>query len=53
VSCLIRSSEVGYCAKPTSHFLLKGVQFAIAEDPVSVDHLVSPGEAIRIAMARQ
>jgi len=32
---------------------VKGVQLAIAEDAVSVDHLVSPEEAIRIAMARQ
>jgi hypothetical protein len=29
------------------------VQLAIAEDAESVDHLVSPEEAIRIAMARQ
>ncbi len=33
--------------------LVKGVQLAIAEDAVSVDHLVSPEDAIRIAMARQ
>ena len=32
---------------------VKGVQLAIAGDAVSVDHLVSPEEAIRIAMARQ
>jgi arylsulfatase len=32
---------------------IKGVQLAIAEDAQSVDHLVSPEEAIRIAMARQ
>jgi arylsulfatase A-like enzyme len=32
---------------------VKGVQLAIAEDAVSVDHLVSPEEAIHIAMARQ
>jgi len=32
---------------------VKGVQLAIAEDAVSLDHLVSPEEAIRIAMARQ
>jgi arylsulfatase len=32
---------------------VKGVQLAIAEDAVSVDHLVSPEEAIQIAMARQ
>jgi arylsulfatase A-like enzyme len=32
---------------------IKGVQLAIAEAAVSVDHLVSPQEAIRIAMARQ
>ena len=33
--------------------VVKGVQLAIAEDAVSVDHLVSPEDAIRIAMARQ
>ena len=32
---------------------VKGVQLAIAEDAVSLDHLVSPEDAIRIAMARQ
>jgi arylsulfatase A-like enzyme len=32
---------------------IKGVQLAIAEDAVSLDHLVSPEEAIHIAMARQ
>jgi arylsulfatase len=32
---------------------VRGVQLAIAEDAVSVDHLVSPEDAIRIAMARQ
>jgi arylsulfatase len=32
---------------------VKGVQIAIAESAESVDHLVSPEEAIRIAMARQ
>jgi arylsulfatase A-like enzyme len=32
---------------------IKGVQLAIAEDAVSVDHLVVPEEAVRIAMARQ
>ncbi len=32
---------------------VKGVQLAIAEDAVSLDHLVSPEEAIQIAMARQ
>jgi arylsulfatase A-like enzyme len=32
---------------------VKGVQLAIAEDAQSVDHLVSPEEAVRIAMARQ
>jgi hypothetical protein len=32
---------------------VKGVQLAIAEDAVSVDHLVSPEEAVRIAMACQ
>jgi arylsulfatase len=32
---------------------VKGVQLAIAEDAVSVDHLVKPEDAVRIAMARQ
>jgi arylsulfatase A-like enzyme len=32
---------------------IKGVQLAIAEAAVSADHLVSPAEAVRIAMARQ
>ena len=32
---------------------VKGGQLAIAEDAESVDHLVSPEEAVRIAMARQ
>jgi arylsulfatase len=32
---------------------VKGVQLAIAEDAESVDHLVSPEEAVHIAMARQ
>ena len=32
---------------------IKGVQLAIAEDAVSLDHLVSPEEAINIAMSRQ
>ena len=32
---------------------VKGVQLAIAEDAESLDHLVSPEDAIRIAMARQ
>jgi arylsulfatase len=32
---------------------IKGVQLAIAEDAESVDHLVSPEEAVRVAMARQ
>jgi hypothetical protein len=32
---------------------VKGVQLAIAEDAESVDHLISPEDAIRIAMARQ
>ncbi len=32
---------------------VKGVQLAIAEDAESIDHLVSPEDAIRIAMARQ
>ena len=33
--------------------VVKGVQLAIAEDAVSVDHLVSPEKAIAVAMARQ
>ena len=32
---------------------VKGVQIAIAEDAVSLDHLVKPEEAIQLAMARQ
>jgi arylsulfatase len=32
---------------------VKGIQLAIKEDAESVDHLVNPEEAIRIAMARQ
>ncbi len=32
---------------------IKGVQLAIAEDAESLDHLVSPEEAMRVAMARQ
>jgi arylsulfatase A-like enzyme len=32
---------------------VKGVQLAIAEDAVSLDHLVSPEQAVHIAMARQ
>ena len=32
---------------------VKGVQIAIAEDAVNSDHLVSPEDAVRIAMARQ
>jgi arylsulfatase A-like enzyme len=32
---------------------VKGVQLAIAEDAVSLDHLVSPEEAVRIAMSMQ
>jgi arylsulfatase len=32
---------------------VKGVQLAIAEAAESLDHLVSPEEAVRIAMARQ
>ena len=32
---------------------VQGVQLAIADDAVSLDHMVSPDEAIRIAMARQ
>lgn len=32
---------------------VKGVQLAIAADAVSLDHLVKPEDAVRIAMARQ
>ncbi|MEO6834398.1 MAG: arylsulfatase, partial [Candidatus Tumulicola sp.] len=32
---------------------VKGVQIAIADDAVNLDHLVSPEEAIRIAISRQ
>ena len=32
---------------------VKGVQLAIADAAENVDHLVSPEDAIRIAMARQ
>jgi arylsulfatase len=32
---------------------VKGVQLAIAKDAVSLDHLVSPEEAVHIAIARQ
>jgi hypothetical protein len=32
---------------------VKGVQIAIAEDAVSLDHLVKPEEAIAMALARQ
>jgi arylsulfatase len=32
---------------------IKGVQLAIAEGAVSLDHLVSPEDAVRIAMSRQ
>ena len=32
---------------------VKGVQLAIAEDAVSLDHLVVPEDALRIALARQ
>ena len=32
---------------------VKGVQLAIAEAAESAEHLVSPEEAIRVAMARQ
>jgi hypothetical protein len=32
---------------------VKGVLLSVAEDATSLDHLVSPEEAVRIAMARQ
>ncbi len=33
--------------------VVKGVQLAIAEDAVNLDHLVSPEQAVHIAMSRQ
>jgi hypothetical protein len=33
--------------------VVKGVEIAIAEAAEAVDHLVSPAEAVRIALARQ
>ncbi len=33
--------------------VVRGVQLAIAENAVNLDHLVNPEEAVRIAMARQ
>ena len=33
--------------------LVKGVEIAIADAAVNADHLVSPQEAVRVAMARQ
>jgi arylsulfatase len=33
--------------------VVKGVQLAIAEDAVSVDHLVLPEKAMAVAMGRQ
>jgi hypothetical protein len=30
-----------------------GIQLAIAEDAVNLDHLVAPEDAVRIAMSRQ
>jgi arylsulfatase len=32
---------------------VKGVQLAIKQDAVSADHMISPEDAIRIALARQ
>lgn len=32
---------------------VKGVELAIGEDAASSDHLIEPGDAIKIAMARQ
>jgi arylsulfatase len=49
-------SSVSQEYKPTENTFtgtVKGVQLAIAEDAESVDHLVSPEEAVHIAMARQ
>ena len=40
-------------ARERVHRSVKGVQIAIAEAAESADHLVSPEEAMRIAMARQ
>ena len=38
-----------------NHFngVVKGVQLAIAEDAVNLDHLLNPEDAVRLAMARQ
>ncbi len=49
-------SSVSQDYKPTENTFtgtVKGVQLAIAEDAVSLDHLVKPEDAIQMAMARQ
>ena len=49
-------SSVSQDYKPTENTFtgtVKGVQLAIAEDAVSLDHLVKPEDAVRMAMARQ
>ncbi len=49
-------SSVSQDYKPTENTFtgtVKGVQLAIAEDAVSLDHLVKPEDAVQMAMARQ
>jgi arylsulfatase len=49
-------SSVSEDYKPTENTFtgtVKGVQLAIAEDAVSLDHLVKPEDAVQMAMARQ
>ncbi len=49
-------SSVSQDYKPTENTFtgtVKGVQLAIAEDAVSLDHLVKPEDAVRMALARQ
>jgi len=49
-------SSVSQDYKPTENTFtgtVKGVQLAIAEGAVSLDHLVKPEDAVRMAMARQ
>ncbi len=49
-------SSVSQEYKPTENTFtgtVKGVQLAIAEDAVSLDHLVNPEDAVRMALARQ
>ena len=49
----VRTLKRPCCIRQYRYSVVKGVQLAIAEDAVSVDPLVSPEEAIHIAMARQ